>query len=297
MTAIDGVFAVIVTHSDIGRACRCASSLGLPADRVIVVANIPTTPPAGLRWQVVSPSAPQGYGANLNLGVTRAPPTTRWLLLLNDDVVFEPGTLDRLLAAAAADPRIGAMTPALHGEDRRPQAVAFRHPTVRSELAGVLGGPDIVRRALRRAHSVHPAGAGVTHEDWLLGAAMLVRAAAFADVGGFDERYFMYSEDTQFGLDLQRAGWRSAVLHDAWALHVGATSTADAQWREMLLASRRRYVRDNWSRLRYAGLCLLWTAAQAWNLAYVVVRAIADPSRRSERAAHARAQWRNRPWR
>jgi len=296
VTATDGVFAVIVAHGDLERAGRCASSLGLPADRVIVVANVAPSA-VSAPWRVMSPAGPQGYGANLNLGVAQAPPGTRWLILLNDDVVFEPLTLEGLLAAGQADPHLGAITPALYGEDRRPQAVAFRHPTVRSELAGTLGGPDILRRALRRGHSVLPSGAGVSYEDWVLGAAVLVRFSAFADVGGVDERYFMYSEDTQFGLDLRRAGWRSGVLHDEWALHIGATSTSEARWDELLAASRRRYLRHNLSRPRFAALCLLWPVAQAWNMAYLAAMWFPSPSARRARLAHLRAQWRWPPWR
>lgn len=296
MTGPQDVWAVIVTHSDTPRAGCCAASLGLPADRVVIVANLPTPESSG-PWTTVSPSVPQGYGANINLGAAQAPPTTRWLLLANDDVVFEPGTLERLLAVAAEDSTLGAVTPALYGEDRRPQVVAFRHPTLTNEFAGALVGPEFIRRTLRRGHYVTPAGSGVTYEEWILGAAVLVRFAAFTDVGGFDERYFMYSEDTQLGLDLERAGWRSAVLHDAWALHVGATSTSEPRWSDMLAASRRRYLRYNWSRRRLVALCVLWVFAQGWNAAYVLARLIAHPGGRAERATQLRAHWRHPPWR
>ncbi|MDP9224127.1 MAG: glycosyltransferase [Actinomycetota bacterium] len=297
MTTLAEVWAVVITHRDVDRAVRCACSLGLPVDRVIIVANLP--PPAGGTepWTTVSPPTPQGYAANINLGVAQAPAGTRWLLLLNDDVVFEPQTLERLLTAACSERTVAAITPALYGVDRRPQVVAFRHPTMASEIAGVLSGPEFLRRALRKGDSVMPSERGVTIEDWVLGAAVVVRAAAFAAVGGFDERYFMYSEDTQFGLDLQRAGWRSAVLHDAWALHVGAVSTNDPQWGEMLGASRRRYLRNNWSRLRFAALCALWLVAQVWNAAYLLTTSIHDPSRRNMSVAHARAQLCHPPWR
>lgn len=296
MTDRRDVTAVIVTHDDVERAVRCAASLGLAPDRVIIVANVAPSKEV-TPWKCLSPVMPQGYGANINLGVAGSPEASKWLLLLNDDIVFEPETLERLVTAADADPTVGAVTPALYGEDRHPQVVAFRHPTVCGEISGVVSGPDLVRRTLRRGHSVVPTGAGMTHEDWVLGAAMLVRSAAFADVVGFDERYFLYSEDTQFGLDLQRAGWRSAVLHDAWALHIGAGSTTDARWRDMLLASRRRYVRENWSRPRFAGLCAVWLVAQVWNIAYLAARGVAEPSSRTAHAAHVCAHLRHPPWR
>jgi GT2 family glycosyltransferase len=80
----------------------------------------------------------------------------------------------------------------------------------------------LLGRVWRRWRGVAPSGvaASVAEADWVNGACMFFRAQAFAQVKGFDERYFMYCEDADICLRLQLAGWSMqgvdwAVVHDA----------------------------------------------------------------------------------
>jgi N-acetylglucosaminyl-diphospho-decaprenol L-rhamnosyltransferase len=79
---------------------------------------------------------------------------------------------------------------------------------------------------------------------WLSGACLLLRRAAFEQVGGFDESYFMFFEDVDLGERLGRAGWTNLYVPTARVVHVGGTS-----WRTspapMIIAhhvSARRYL-------------------------------------------------------
>jgi N-acetylglucosaminyl-diphospho-decaprenol L-rhamnosyltransferase len=54
---------------------------------------------------------------------------------------------------------------------------------------------------------------------WLSGSCLLVRKAAFDEVGGFDERYFMYMEDVDLGDRMGRAGWQNVYVPTAEILH------------------------------------------------------------------------------
>ena len=47
---------------------------------------------------------------------------------------------------------------------------------------------------------------------WLSGSCLLVRKAAFDEVNGFDERYFMYMEDVDLGDRMGRAGWQNVYV-------------------------------------------------------------------------------------
>jgi N-acetylglucosaminyl-diphospho-decaprenol L-rhamnosyltransferase len=60
---------------------------------------------------------------------------------------------------------------------------------------------------------------------WLSGSCLLLRRAAFDQVGGFDERYFMYMEDVDLGDRLGRAGWRNVYVPSAEILHDKGHST------------------------------------------------------------------------
>ncbi|MFM8575297.1 MAG: glycosyltransferase family 2 protein, partial [Limnohabitans sp.] len=80
----------------------------------------------------------------------------------------------------------------------------------------------LASRALRRMLGAAPSGVApsVAEADWVNGACMVWRSQAFAALQGFDERYFMYCEDTDICLRLQLAGWRMqaadlTVVHDA----------------------------------------------------------------------------------
>jgi N-acetylglucosaminyl-diphospho-decaprenol L-rhamnosyltransferase len=60
---------------------------------------------------------------------------------------------------------------------------------------------------------------------WLSGSCLLLRRAAFDEVGGFDPAYFMYFEDTDLGDRFGRAGWKNVYMPEAVATHVGGHAT------------------------------------------------------------------------
>jgi N-acetylglucosaminyl-diphospho-decaprenol L-rhamnosyltransferase len=60
---------------------------------------------------------------------------------------------------------------------------------------------------------------------WLSGSCLLVRRSAFGQIGGFDERYFMYMEDVDLGDRLGKAGWLSVYVPSAEVLHHKGHST------------------------------------------------------------------------
>ncbi len=60
---------------------------------------------------------------------------------------------------------------------------------------------------------------------WLSGSCLLIRRAAFDQVGGFDERYFMYMEDVDLGDRLGRAGWLNVYVPSSEILHAKGHST------------------------------------------------------------------------
>lgn len=113
-----------------------------------------------------------------------------FLFFLDDDVVPEPGCLGAALAAA--DERDVGVVGA--------RVVAFDAP------GRDLAGAGFVDWRLGR-FSERPAAAAVEC-DFVVTCAALVRAAAFRAAGGFDEDYFIYHEDVDFGVRVRRAGWR-----------------------------------------------------------------------------------------
>ena len=169
-----------------------------------------------------------GYGGAVNAAARLLDDSVEWLLVVNPDVVLEPGSVDALLAAAAGDPAIGAVGPAILSPDGSVYPSARQIPSLRTGIGHALfsgawpGNPW--SRRYRQADEFAARDAG-----WLSGACLLVRRSAFDGVGGFDEGYFMYFEDVDLGMRLGRAGWRNRYEPAARVTHSGAHATTRAR--------------------------------------------------------------------
>lgn len=164
-----------------------------------------------------------GYGTAINRAVTaiaRRPGDFEqdFVLVVNPDVWFEPGSVDALLEAAARWPRGAAFGPRIAETDGSVYPSARSVPTLRAGIGHAVLGPvwpgnPWTRRYLDDREMGTERAAG-----WLSGSCLLLRREAFDALGGFDERYFMYLEDVDLGDRLGRAGWQnvyvpSAVIH------------------------------------------------------------------------------------
>jgi GT2 family glycosyltransferase len=138
-----------------------------------------------------------GFGAGHNLLARQAGAADR-LLILNPDVEFiQPASMDRLWAALGDTPGAKAAGPRLVTEQGAPQR--WDHGRLRGPRARIamLAG-DSYWRPTDRSQVV----------AWVSGAVLLVDRAAFEEVGGFDERFFLYKEEEDLCLQLRRRGHR-----------------------------------------------------------------------------------------
>jgi N-acetylglucosaminyl-diphospho-decaprenol L-rhamnosyltransferase len=167
-----------------------------------------------------------GFGGGANAGVATLPPGVSWVVVCNPDLVFAPGAIDALLAAVQRWPRAAAFGPQIRTVDGKLYPSARELPSVvRGAGHAVFGWwwpTNPWTKAYRRDHEApteRPAG-------WLSGACLLLRREAFAAVGGFDERYFMYFEDVDLGERLSRAGWQNVYVPSAVVTHIGGHATS-----------------------------------------------------------------------
>ena len=126
-----------------------------------------------------------------------------------------------------ANARVAAVAPRLRGPDGTQARVVWPFPTplrMWLEAAG-LGGMPARRR-------------------FVVGSVLLLRREAIADVGPFDERFFLYGEETDWQNRARLRGWTSAVCPDAIAQHAGGGTSTDPRRRELLFhAAQETYVR------------------------------------------------------
>lgn len=297
-TRFADVGAVIVTHASPALALACVDSLAgdVDAAAIVVVVNDPAaSDPEAITFlrervgHVLLNGRPAGYGANVNTGFAQLPTALAYVLLLNDDVVAEPGAVATLRSELERDAHGGLVGPQLVDADGGAQPSFHRFPSLGSELADAAMLPSGAQRLARRFNE--PTAADVERGDvWPVGAALLVQADAFRAVGGFDEDYFLYSEETDLAWRMRVAGWRIRFCGDAVVRHLGAQSTGDRHQR-LLGLSRWSYVRKNWSPLARVGLVLALPVVFLWNAAYVVALALTAP-----RSLPDKWQWWHRRW-
>ncbi len=195
------------------------------------------------------PDGNVGYGRAANLGAAGS--TADWLVVANPDVRWEPGSLDVLIDAAQADPTAGSVGPCILNTDGStyPSARILPSLTVGTGHAvfhAVWPGNPWTRQYKQAEQALatgRPHAAG-----WLSGACLLVRPAAWAQVGGFDERYFMFFEDVDLGDRLGRAGWRNVYVPTARVTHVQGVSwkSSPAPMIRAHHASAKQYLFDRW---------------------------------------------------
>ena len=157
------------------------------------------------------------------------------MLILNEDTIVEPGTVDRLVAELDARPSAGAVAPRIVFPDGRRQASAWRFP---SPL-----GCGVAALTLGQAGVDQSAGDAPRRVDWATGCALLVRRAALERVGTFDEGFFMYVEETDLCRRLADGGWDLHLVPDVRVQHHLKQSTSGAFERRVreIWRSRRRY--------------------------------------------------------
>lgn len=150
-----------------------------------------------------------GFGAANNIGARRA--VADRLLFLNPDVVLEEGVIAGLAKFLAARPPAGAVGPAIVNADGSLQKFcARRYPGFLQLLLQVSGLGESRWAEGKRLHRFYPDTfykGPPAQAEALAGACMMVRRAAFEALGGFDEGYFLYSEDVDLCRRIRDHGW------------------------------------------------------------------------------------------
>jgi N-acetylglucosaminyl-diphospho-decaprenol L-rhamnosyltransferase len=184
----------------------------------------------------------KGFGAGNNAGMRAA--SGRWYLLLNSDAWLEPGALDALVAFAEAHPDAAVVGPRLLNPDRTLQRSVRGFPSVWRIATEYL----FLRKLAPRSRVLNSFYAGGFEHDeareaeFLMGSVLLVRPEAVDAVGGFDERYFMFSEETDWCYRFREAGWTVWFFPGAEAVHVGGATTTQ-NWGPMFREQVRGHLR------------------------------------------------------
>ncbi|MEY9964984.1 N-acetylglucosaminyl-diphospho-decaprenol L-rhamnosyltransferase [Streptacidiphilus sp. MAP12-16] len=256
----------------------------LPVDQVVVVDNASHDGSAeglelpSLRVTTVHNRRNLGFAAACNQGAAHCSGT--YLLFLNPDTELYPDTLRtvgefmRTQEAAV----VGICGGRMLDERGQPGISCSRFPTLTSYI-GTMTGLDRALPAVFPPH--HLAAAELTGSgavDQVIGAFSLVRRSLFDDLGGFDERFFLYQEDVDFALRARRRGWLSYYLSDARVQHIGNVSSDQIRGLRLSysLCSRSLFAFHHWPRWKASLLVALTLSVE---LTARVARAVLRGSR------------------
>ncbi|MHB8670317.1 MAG: glycosyltransferase family 2 protein [Acidimicrobiales bacterium] len=206
-----------------------------------------------------------GFTRAANLGARQS--GGRYILFLNPDLLLSPGSVSLLVRALDTDPAAWAATPWFRNPDGTPQWFWRRLPTAASaglcfthrgrRLDRLFGGLAMRRHHYRELHDPPP-----TIPIEAVGAAcLLVRRSDFEAVGGFDERYFNFFQDTHLARQMRRAGRVLVGLGPVEVVHqLGVTfrrlRPTDAHG-QLLYGLRQYLAGEPWIR-RLAGELAVW---------------------------------------
>ena len=223
------------------------------------------------------------YGCNLGVSVGRA----EFVLFLNPDARLEPASLESLVRVLRADPLIGAVGPRTFGDDGELLLTQRRFPRLRSTYSQAIGLHRLLPGASWAQDTVSSAAAYAepATPDWLSGGCLLVRRSALEAVGGFDEGYFLYSEETDLFLRLRGRGWRARFEPGATAFHTCNGSAPRDATAPILARSRVRYARKHHGAL----VGLLEAAGVTIDALLRAAASARRPARRHGQLASARA--------
>jgi N-acetylglucosaminyl-diphospho-decaprenol L-rhamnosyltransferase len=197
---------------------------------------------------VISPKN-GGFSYGNNLGIERAYSIRRpdYVYLMNPDAQVRARAIGTLVRFLEAHPEVGIAGSSFEDFDGSEWPIAFRFPGMLSELsAGLQIG--LISRLLRRWETARVMTHTSQPTDWICGASMMIRPAVFDAVGGFDENYFLYFEETDFCYRARQAGYPTWYVPESRVMHIRGQSTKvtdlsdepkrlPAYW----FASRRRY--------------------------------------------------------
>jgi GT2 family glycosyltransferase len=202
----------------------------------------------------------RGLAAGWNAAMEAA--SGRYFLFLNADAWMVGDAVERLVAFADASPDAAYVGPLLRNPDGSLQRSVRGFPTLWRLATEYLFLRKLAPRT-RALNAFYAGGFGhdrILDAEFLMGACMLVRRRAVEEVGPVDERFFLFSEETDWCYRFRRAGWRVVFYPGAEAVHVGGAGHGGRMFREQVRGHLRFLAKHRGPQEAEAARLLLRTA-------------------------------------
>jgi GT2 family glycosyltransferase len=232
---------VVVAYGAPADLDRCLAELDAGGDVIVVdnsasreVERVATA--RGARY--VDPGSNLGFGAAVNVALPLVD-GEHDVLLLNPDARISRPQAEQLstFMHCPGNERVGAVSPLLVNGDGSPERVEWPFP---SPLRAWLEAIGLGRLPSSRT--------------FVIGAVLLLRHDALQEIGTFDERFFLYAEETDWQRRARGAGWVSKLCTEVVAEHAGAGTSDDPVRREVLFhAGQETYIRKWYGSVGWCG--------------------------------------------
>lgn len=243
---------VIVNWNSGDQLCACLQSIvgadrtGFTLKTVVVVDNASTDgsldglPMAAIPLRIIANAVNRGFGVACNQGAAGS--NADFLLFLNPDT--------RLFAASLAYPMAFMMQPSsqkvgicgiqLVDEQGHVARSCANFPTLSRFAAHVFAVNRVPRWASTGVHMGGWDHLTTRHVDHVIGAYFMIRRVLFVELGGFDERFFVYLEDLDVSFRVRVAGWNSTYLSGVQAFHAGGGTSRNVKSARLFYSLRSR---------------------------------------------------------
>ncbi len=221
-----------------------------------------------------------GFPGGNNLGLARA--NGRYILLLNPDTIVHDGALAKMVSYLEENSQVGVVGPQLLNEDGTVQSSRRRFPTLRTAFfESTWLQPYAPQSVLDHYYARDVADDETAVVEWVMGACLMTRQEVVGQVGGLDEKYFMYSEELDYCRRIHEAGWQVVYYPRAQVTHLSGKSSEQAVTQRHINFNRAklRYFRKYHGRLAAGILRLFLLKSYSWQLILEAIKGAAGHKR------------------
>lgn len=196
---------------------RCLDSLLPQVNEIVIAMEGNSVVPHGVRLDPKikwfrKEARGIGYSRNQNHGIRHS--SGKYLLISNDDVFFNPDSVEKMMEVIRKDTTVGAVSNLL------------RYPDGTIYHSGKVRGPGVRGWGHVNYHQTHAAYYEPTEMENQCGCVNLVPRKAFYDINGFDEEFYLFSQDDAFSLSMRKAGYKLMFTPHSEAIHLEHQSVA-----------------------------------------------------------------------
>lgn len=228
--------------------------------------------------KIVRSDKNRGIAGGNNLGIRAA--SGKYILLLNNDTLVKPGSIDRSIEFLEAHPEVAGAGGNLINEDGSFQSGYAGFHT----LGQVFLILTKIGFLLRPCYPSYPREDQLKEVDWMSTAFMTFRKDALEEVGLVDEEYFIYSDETDLQYRLKQKGWKIYYLPELETIHFGGKSVTSWKRRRLVYRGYLLFFQKHRSKPEMLLLRLMFIGTCAAKLLFWWASAIIPPLK--ERAKH-----------